>query len=99
MVEVGTCYFQGFENESDGAWECCYMPCRSYPGPGYGSGQAQGSDGRGFSKRVTAPTRLSCPGLSPGGGLIARSDGERSRGARRLRVQSGQYFTAMLFDN
>ena len=37
--------------------------------------------------------------LVTGGGLITRSDGERSREARRLRVQSGWYFMAMLFDN
>ena len=77
----------------------CYVPCQSYLGPGFGSGQGRGSDGHGFSEWVAALTCLSCPGFSCGGGLVARSDGERSRGARRLRVQSGQYFTAMLFDN
>ena len=37
--------------------------------------------------------------FSRGEGLAVRSNSERSRGARRLQVQSGQYFTAMLFDN
>ena len=77
----------------------CYVTCQSYPGLGFGSGWARGLDGRGFSEWVAAPTRLSCPGFSCGGGLIARSNGKRSRVARRLRVQSGQYFTAMLFGN
>ena len=62
----------------------CYMLCQSYPGPGFRSAWARGSGGCGFSKQVTAPTRLSCPGFSRGEGLVARSDSERSRGARRL---------------
>ena len=77
----------------------CYVPCRSYLGLGFGSGRAWGLDGCGFSEWVAALTRLSCLGFSFSGGLIMRSDGKRSRGARRLRVQSGQYFTAMLFNN
>ena len=44
------------------------------------------SDGRGFSERVAAPTRLSCPGFSRGRGVDARRDGEWSGGSRRLRV-------------
>ena len=56
------------------------MPCQSYLGPGFGSGQAQGLDGRGFSEQVAAPTHLLYPGFSRGEGLVARSDGERSRG-------------------
>ena len=77
----------------------CYVPCRSYPGPGFGSGRARSSDRCGFSERVAVPTCLLCPGFSRSEGLAARSDGERSRGARRLRVRSGQYFMAMLFNN
>ena len=41
----------------------CYAPCQSYPGPGFRSGQARGSYGRGFSERVTVPTCLSCLGF------------------------------------
>ena len=63
------------------------------------SGWAQGLYGHGFSEQVTVLTRLSCLGFSCGEGLSARSDSERSRGAGRLQVCSGQYFTAMLVDN
>ena len=35
-------------------------------GPGVRVGQVRSLDGRGFSERVAAPTRLSCPGFSRG---------------------------------
>ena len=35
-------------------------------GPGVRVGRVRSSDGRGFSERVAAPTRLSCPGFSRG---------------------------------
>ena len=65
-------------------WGECYAPCQSYQGPGFGSGWAWGSDRCGFSEWFTVLTRLSCLGFSCGGGLVARSNGERSRVARRL---------------
>ena len=89
------------KGEDKNAWLLHAVP--ELPGPGVqvGSGWAWGSYRRGFSKRVAVLTRLSCVSrfLVAVKGLTARSDGERSRGASRLQVWSGQYFTVMLFDN
>ena len=68
-------------------------------GPGVRVGRVRSSGGRGFSERVAAPTRLSCPGFSRGKGL--------TRGRRRVErkvkeatsVEWRYIFTAMLFDN
>ena len=52
----------------------CYVPCRGYPSPGFGSGRTWSLDGHGFSEQVAALTRLSRPGFQ------SRTDGS-SRGA------------------
>ena len=53
-------------------WMLCAVPGLSEPG--VGSGRLRSLDGRGFSERVTVPTRLSRPGFQ------SRTEGS-SRGA------------------
>ena len=57
----------------------CGTMLRAVPestGPGVWVGRVRSLGGRGFSERVAAPTRLSCPGFSRGKGVGARGDGE-----------------------
>ena len=56
-----------------------YTLLRAVPestGPGVRVGRVRSSGGRGFSERVTAPTRLSCLGFSRSKRVDARGDGE-----------------------
>ena len=65
---------------SDSEFPQCYVLCRGYPSPGFGSGRTRSSDGRGFSERVAAPTRLSRPGFQ------SRTEGS-SQGAMARRAE------------
>ena len=63
----------------------CAMPGLSEPG--VGSGRLRSSDGRGFSKQVTAPTRLSRPGFQ------SRTEGS-SRGATAGKAERRETMSA-----
>ena len=68
-------------------------------GPGVRVGRVRSSGGRGFSERVAAPTRLSCPGFSRGKGLTRGATASRVGGQGGYECRVEIYFTAMLFDN
>ena len=68
-------------------------------GPGVRVGRVRSSGGRGFSERVAAPTRLSCPGFSCGEGLTRGATASRVEGQGGYECRVEIYFTAMFFDN
>ena len=68
-------------------WAKCYALCWDYLSPGFGSGWTRSSDGRGFSDRVAALTRLSRPGFQ------SRTEGS-SRGAAVRRAERWEAMSA-----
>ena len=68
-------------------------------GPGVRVGRVRSSGGRGFSERVAAPTRLSCPGFSRGKGLTRGAMASRAEGQGGYECRVEIYFMVVLFDN
>ena len=60
--------------------------------PGVRVGRVWSSGGRGFSERVAAPTRLSCPGFSRGKGSTRRMTASRAVGQGGYECRVGIYF-------
>ena len=61
-------------------------------GPGVRVGRVWSSGGRGFSERVVALTRLSCPGFSRGKGLTRRATASRAEGQGGYECRVEIYF-------
>ena len=68
-------------------------------GPGVRVGRVRSSGGRGFSERVTAPTRLCVRVLVAVKGLTRGATASRAEGQGGYECRVEIYFTVMLFDN
>ena len=82
----------GAPNEFPGKPEEVLRAVPESTGPGVRVGRVRSSGGRGFSERVAAPTRLSCPGFGRGKGSTRRSTASRVEGQGGYECRVEIYF-------